>query len=328
MRKTLDSQLKLGQISIAEMQINPKDRDDIPAVLAGLQALYVDENVRAKIFEILEERVRPEVDHNRGRPGMDLWRIFVLGVVKQALNIDFDRLRNLADEHRSLRQMLGHSDYVDDMAYRLQTIIDNVSLLSEDVLREINAVVVRCGHERLNHAPQDSLEGRVDSAVTPTHVHWPTDVNLLWDTMERLLRMLPRVCAKHEIKGWRKRRFWTNQVKAAFQQVRTCRRWRNVAKVEAYLALCRKLVARMQLTLTQLQTLQVSTTTIEMYLDHAVRQIDQVERRLIKNEVIPHEEKVFSIHEPHDQQGQSRREGGTGASGVLSGRSASVHPAP
>ena len=299
MRKTLDSQLKLGQIPIAEMKINPKDRDDIPAVLAGLRALYVDENVRAKIFEILEERVRPEVDHNRGRPGMDLWRIFVLGVVKQALNIDFDRLRNLADEHRSLRQMLGHSDYVEDMEYRLQTIIDNVSLLSEDMLREINAVVVRCGHERLNHARQDSLEGRVDSAVTQTHVHWPTDVNLLRDAMERLLRLLPRACVKHEIKGWRKSRFWTNQVKAAFQQVRTFRRWRNVAKVEAYLALCRKLVARMQLTLTQLQTLRASTYTIEMYLDHAVRQIDQVERRLIKNEVIPHEEKVFSIHEPH-----------------------------
>ena len=50
MRKTLDSQLKLGQIPIAEMKINPKDRDDIPAVLAWLRALYVDENVRAKIL--------------------------------------------------------------------------------------------------------------------------------------------------------------------------------------------------------------------------------------------------------------------------------------
>ena len=30
-----------------------------------------------------------------------------------------------------------------------------------------------------------------------------------------------------------------------------------------------------------------------------MRQIDQVYRRLIKKEVIPHHEKVFSIHEPH-----------------------------
>lgn len=151
MRTVLVSQLKLGQVPIAEMKINPKDRDDIPAVLAGLQALYMDEPMRTKIFEILEEHMCLEVDRTRGRPGMDLWRIFVLGVLKQALDIDFDRLRNLADEHRSLRQMLGHTDYMDEMEYQLQTIIDNVSLLSEDVLVEIYAVVVRCGHERLNH---------------------------------------------------------------------------------------------------------------------------------------------------------------------------------
>ena len=93
----------------------------------------------------------PDVDHTRGRPGMDLWRILVLGVLKQALNCDFDRLRNLADEHRSLRHMLGHSEYVEDLQYQLQTIIDNVSLLTEEVLLEINQVVVHCGHERLSH---------------------------------------------------------------------------------------------------------------------------------------------------------------------------------
>lgn len=81
--------------------------------------------------------------------------------------------------------------------------------------------------------------------------------------------------------------------------MRSSRQWRNVAEVEAYLDLSRKLVARMQVSLAELRSLGASTDKIEMYLDHAVRQIDQVERRLIKKEVIPHEEKVFSVHEPH-----------------------------
>ena len=52
------------------MKINPKDRDDIPAVLAGLRALYVDETVRAKIFEI---RARSSGSGSHpGAPGMDL----------------------------------------------------------------------------------------------------------------------------------------------------------------------------------------------------------------------------------------------------------------
>ena len=38
---------------------------------------------------------------------------------------------------------------------------------------------------------------------------------------------------------------------------------------------------------------------IEGYLAHAKRQMDQSERRLVRGETIPHEEKVFSIFEPH-----------------------------
>jgi len=72
-----------------------------------------------------------------------------------------------------------------------------------------------------------------------------------------------------------------------------------VPKVEAYLALCSILVARAQVTIAELQALEASTGKIEKYLADTVHHIDLVERRLIKKEVIPHEEKAFSIHEPH-----------------------------
>ena len=40
---------------------------------------------------------------------------------------------------------------------------------------------------------------------------------------------------------------------------------------------------------------------IEKFIAHAVRQIDQIHRRVILGEKIPHEEKVFSIFEPHTE---------------------------
>lgn len=40
-----------------------------------------------------------------------------------------------------LRQMLGHGGYGDEYKYELQTIIDNVSLLSGELLKEINSIV-------------------------------------------------------------------------------------------------------------------------------------------------------------------------------------------
>ena len=36
-------------------------------------------------------------------------------------------------------------------------------------------------------------------------------------------------------------------------------------------------------------------------MNHATRQIDQIERRVVHGEVIPHAEKVFSIFEPHTE---------------------------
>ena len=73
-------------------------------------------------------------------------------------------------------------------------------------------------------------------------------------------------------------------------------------RVEAYLARCRGLVERAVDTLDTLRERGVDALTcgsIEGLVAHARRQIDQVERRLLRGETIPHEEKVFSIFEEH-----------------------------
>jgi len=40
---------------------------------------------------------------------------------------------------------------------------------------------------------------------------------------------------------------------------------------------------------------------IQTFIDHAQRQIEQIERRVIKGEKIPHSEKVFSLFQPHTE---------------------------
>ncbi len=40
---------------------------------------------------------------------------------------------------------------------------------------------------------------------------------------------------------------------------------------------------------------------IQMYIDHAHRQIDQISRRVINDEKIPHDEKVFSLFEEYTE---------------------------
>jgi IS5 family transposase len=149
-RRVEQTQMNFGQTSIASMRINPKSRDDIPRILSGLQYIYLTESVRQPIFTLLEKQLLPNVDKNVGRPGMDLWKIFVLGVLRLDLNCDYDRLCELANEHKTIRQMLGHSDIFEDFYYELQTVKDNVSLLTSELLEEINQIIVKAGHQLLS----------------------------------------------------------------------------------------------------------------------------------------------------------------------------------
>ena len=46
---------------------------------------------------------------------------------------------------------------------------------------------------------------------------------------------------------------------------------------------------------------EADLSEIQRYMDHALRQIDQIVRRVLKGETIPHEEKVFSVFEEHTE---------------------------
>ncbi len=56
-----DSQYDLYKVPIAEIKLYFKSKDDVPAVLQGLQALHGYAKTRERLFEILKKRMLPEV---------------------------------------------------------------------------------------------------------------------------------------------------------------------------------------------------------------------------------------------------------------------------
>ncbi len=145
--REIKSKMMLGDIDISQIKIDAKSRDDIPQILRGLQYLYTNTETREKLFSALEKLVPANIDKANGRPGMSLWRIFVLGVLRLDLNCDYDRLQELANQHKTIREILGHGLFEEDHYYELQTLKDNVRLLTPEVLTEINQVVVESGHK-------------------------------------------------------------------------------------------------------------------------------------------------------------------------------------
>ena len=139
---------------IAQISFDPRSRDDIPQLLRGLQYLYTNDELRAQLFDILRRILPQGVDPNNGRPGMEMWRIFVLGMLRLNLNWDYDRLQEMANNHRTLRRMLGHGLDDDRRRYNRQTLKDNLALLTPEISDEINQVVVQAGHRLAKKKPR------------------------------------------------------------------------------------------------------------------------------------------------------------------------------
>jgi hypothetical protein len=155
MRRVIDPQLQFGEQDISTIELDPKSRDDIPEILRGLQYIYTTRELRERVFAILAEVVPERVgegnkgkaDPDQGRPGMEQWKSLVLGVLRLGLNADYDRIDELASQHATIRQMLGHSGWDDETRYNLQTIKDNLRLFTPGILDRINQEVVRAGQQ-------------------------------------------------------------------------------------------------------------------------------------------------------------------------------------
>jgi hypothetical protein len=272
--------------------------------------------LRTEIFEILARLTPKSVNPELGRPGMALWRIFVMGSLRLNLNCDYDRLQELVNNHKTIRQMLGHGFTDDDQTYHLQTLKDNVQLFTPEILDRINQVVVRAGHQLKK---KDILAARCDSFVVETNVHYPTDINLLLDALRKVIRLTSDYAGMTGLSGWRQSEYNAGQIKRAHRQVQLMKRSSSKDEIKKekrqreiiqlhrdYMGLARSFIHKCEQTLaTEVFDMglaaMVKALEIQGYIRHARRQMDQIERRVIAGEKIPHEEKFFSIFQPHTE---------------------------
>jgi hypothetical protein len=269
------------------------------------------------VLDILDNHVSPGKDHGNGRPGMDLWKILVLGVLRLNLNWDYDRLLEMVNNHKTIRQMLGHGMKDKDHEYKLQTLKDNVQLLTPELLDEINQLVVLEGHD-LVKKNETELKGRCDSFVVETNVHYPTDINLLFDAIRKVITLTAVLCSVLGITGWRQSSDNLRKIKKLFTLARKLKKSKSkksdvVEKREEEIkAAHQEYIDGVLLYLEKVSKTLASITggglvilakvaEIQMYIDHAYRQMDQISRRVIHDEKIPHNEKVFSVFEEYTE---------------------------
>ena len=134
---------------------------------------------------------------------------------------------------------------------------------------------------------------------------------LLFDAMRKIIALTADYARMTEVDGWRQSQFNIRQVKRGYraaQQIKRSSSKDDVKKQKRqdaivqthqnYIDLARKFINKSQLTLAaEVADIDlagiIKALEIQTFITHAERQIDQIERRIIKGEKILHGEKVF-----------------------------------
>jgi hypothetical protein len=317
MRHPYQAQPDLQITPIEKIRLPLKSRDELPPILAGLQWIWMHPTLKAEIFALLEAKILAGKQAT-GRTGMDLWQILVLGVVRLGLDADWDRMEDMANHHLLVRQMLGvpATPWGEDAkVFGHQTLRDNVALLDDELLQQINAAIAAAGREvfaKKGGAPVAALEVKVDSYVLESDVHFPTDLNLLWDAGRKCVDWVEkfRRCG-YALPGWRKAKAWRRQLKNLQRTTSQIvsrggpnKEARVKQAVREYLAVGGALEIKVRASLMELCDQPVDLAAweeLEYFQRMLAKHLDLVARRLLNEETIPAHEKVFSLFEPHTE---------------------------
>lgn len=142
-------------------------------------------------------------------------------------------------------------------------------------------------------------------------MHFPTDYNLLWDAARKCIEISCQLAEKQGLSGWRKASDWKNRVKRAFRKVQKVKKSGGKNKesrlgfaVGSYLELAITLTKKIDefKSITK-SPCSISEINLQLSLDYfhqmLDKHIDLVNRRLLQGQKIPHNEKEFSLFQPH-----------------------------
>lgn len=154
-----------------------------------------------------------------------------------------------------------------------------------------------------------------------TDVHFPTDANLLFDAVRKTVQAAALLALLCCLCGWRQHKYLLRQLKKCYRHAtklkastskdETKRHSAEHERKKAYLTYvldAQQLLIRARQTAVEAQHSSELTPTmlrlindIDHYGNYALKFCNQIVRRIGRDEVIAHEEKLFSIFEPHTE---------------------------
>lgn len=317
MRVAFAEQPRLDCPPVDAVPLNVNCRDEIIPILRALQHVYAQAPLRRAILDVIGKDVNRDSDPQRGREGLTYWTILVLAAVRLGCNFDYDKLQDLAEQHRALRLMMGVGDWDDRTDFDWRRIRANLCLLRPGTLEKINHLLVAAGHKL---APQAIEAVRGDTFVVETNVHYPTESTLIEDGLGQVVTRAATLAEQYGLTGWRQHEHLLRQVKRIVRNISRASRAKNqgadrlkpgyerlLALAEDLLQRARELLVaiRFQCTDPGIDWLGEGLPGPREQLRHFLQLTEKIcgtaRRRVLLGESVPNEEKIFSIFEPHTE---------------------------
>lgn len=262
----------------------------------GLMDTILEEN--PKLFNLLEEDIVKDMKNSEfGRKDTpSIEQIVRAAIYKELKGLNYRELEYHQGDSRICSQFLK----IDELRpYSFQMYQKYISRIQEEslqkLLMELNKIAITEGLEDLKRLRQDST-------VVETNIHWPTNNSLVWDCIRESHRLLEKL--DREVKG----ATYRNYTKGA---KRTYFKINNTRSGDKRADLFRKQLSTFTKSINQLSnavkkkstysSLRAMSLVMEMerLLPLMFQVYEMTEKKEVKGEKVPNDEKLFSIYELH-----------------------------
>ncbi|HEX2226831.1 MAG TPA: ISNCY family transposase [Gammaproteobacteria bacterium] len=258
------------------------------------------------------ERVRQDLQRGlkkpaTGRPAMTSTQVLRSLILMRVKNWDFRELCERIADGYTLRRF---TNFYSRRVPKHDAFNRAFNKLRPQTLQAINELVVKAAVEL---GVEDGKRLRVDTTVTETDVHHPTDNTLLWDVVRVLTRLVGRLAKifptaidnfPNRTRCARRRMQELQRMTPRQRHTQQKRKYRQLIKItQQVLDNARAVLEKTkdQDTVGLMDDIAIGELRrkIDHYCQLAGRVIDQGRRRVLNGEQVPTQEKIYSIFEPH-----------------------------
>jgi transposase, IS5 family len=294
------------QISFADWELMRDQGIRLEPLLEAISGFLDDQ--RDVIERVRQDLVRGLKQPDSGRHGLTATQVLRSLVLMRLKNWDYRELRERIADGLTLRQF---TDFYCAPVPKHDAFQRGFVRLTPRTLKAVNDLVVQAA---VGLGLEDGAKLRVDTTVVQTDIHHPTDNTLLWDVVRvvtRLVRRLAKALGLQRIKGFCDRTRSARRRMYEIQRMTTRQRHEQQTRTYRVLIdLAEEVVGNARAGLDKTRAMRGKDMFAEMAIEELHRQIghfcrlgdrviDQARRRVLCDEQVATDEKIYSIFEPH-----------------------------